>query len=146
MNEQIARRSVALFRSGFFCAESVLQAIAESLGIHSEMIPRIASGFCSGMARTGGQCGAVSGAMMGLGLSTGRDSPAQSLEPGYAMVQELIRQFEAEFGTVNCRELIDCDLATEAGQRHFIEHELMERCYRYSEAATKIAVTLMDEQ
>ena len=63
MSEQASQRSVELFRSGFFCAESVLQAIAESLDIRSDLIPRIATGFCSGVARTGGMCGAVSGAV-----------------------------------------------------------------------------------
>jgi hypothetical protein len=56
MNEQASQRSVELFRSGFFCAESVLLAIAESQGIESDLIPRIATGFCSGISRTGGAC------------------------------------------------------------------------------------------
>ena len=72
MNDQAPKRSRELFNSGFYCAESVLMAIAESRGIRSDLIPRIATGFCSGMARTGGQCGAVSGAMMGISLATGR--------------------------------------------------------------------------
>jgi dihydrofolate reductase len=37
----------------------VLLAIAESQGIQPDLIPRIATGFCSGISRTGGMCGAV---------------------------------------------------------------------------------------
>ncbi len=83
MNEQAPQRSLELFRSGFFCAESVLLAIAESQGIQSDLIPRIATGFCSGVSRTSGMCGAVSGAIMGINLVAGRNSPAESLEASY---------------------------------------------------------------
>lgn len=55
MNEQAAKKSRELFNSGYYCAESVLMAIAESRNVQSDLMPRIATGFCSGMARTGGQ-------------------------------------------------------------------------------------------
>jgi C_GCAxxG_C_C family probable redox protein len=145
MSKQASQRSLELFRSGFFCAESVLQAMAESLGIQSELIPRIATGFCSGISRTGGMCGAVGGAIMGIGLVTGRDRPVDSLERNYALTQKMIQLFEAQFGSVNCRQLIGCDLATEAGQRYFMEHQLLERCHQYAEAAAGMAMALIAE-
>jgi len=145
MSEQASQRSLELFRSGFFCAESVLQAIAESQGIQSDLIPRIASGFCSGMSRTGGACGAVSGAILGINLVAGRNSPAESIEPSYTLTQKLLGYFEGQFGSVNCRQLIGCDLATEEGQRYFMENHLMERCLEYAEAATSMAVLLIAE-
>ena len=145
MNEQASQRSQELFRSGFFCAESVLQAIAENLGIQSEFIPRIATGFCSGISRTGGMCGAVSGAIMGINLVAGRNSPAESIEFSYTLTQKMINRFEKRYGSVNCRQLIGCDLATEAGQRYFMENHLMESCLQYAGEATRIAVSLIAE-
>ena len=145
MGEQASQRSLELFRSGFFCAESVLLAIAESQGIQSDLIPRIATGFCSGISRTGGMCGAVSGAIMGINLVAGRNSPAKSIEVSYTLTQKLISRFEGQFGSVNCHQLIGCDLATEAGQRYFMENHLMERCLRYAEDATSMAVSLIAE-
>ena len=53
MIEQASKRSLELFKSGYFCAESVLLAIAENQGIQSDLIPRIASGFCGGISHTG---------------------------------------------------------------------------------------------
>ncbi len=146
MSEQTEKRTVELFQSGFFCAESVLQAIAESRGIHSDLIPRIATGFCSGIARTGGKCGAVSGAILGIGLVAGRDLPGESLEHCYALTQKMIRLFESQYGTVNCRQLLGCDLATEVGQRTFMENNLMERCYEYARTATSMAMSLLADQ
>lgn len=145
MSEQAPQRSVELFKSGFFCAESVLLAIAESQGIRSDLIPRIATGFCSGISRTGGMCGAVSGAIIGINLVTGRNSPAESLEVNYALIQQLISQFEKQYGSINCRQLLGCDLATEAGQHYFMENNLMESCLQYAEGATSMALSLIAE-
>ena len=145
MSEEAPQRSLELFRSGFFCAESVLQAIAESQGIQSDLIPRIATGFCSGISRTGGICGAVSGAIMGINLVAGRNSPGESLEVSYALTQKLISQFEKQYGSVNCRQLIGCNLATDAGQRNFVESNLMESCLQYAEGATRMAISLITD-
>jgi C_GCAxxG_C_C family probable redox protein len=143
MDDQASKRSRELFTSGYFCAESVLTALAESRGIRSEWIPRIASGLCSGIARTGGLCGAVSGAVMGMDLVYGRSSPSDSLEVCFGLAQELIRRFEERNGSTVCSQLIGCDLATEQGQRYFMENNLIERCYTYAEDATRLAVALM---
>jgi C_GCAxxG_C_C family probable redox protein len=145
MCEQAPQRSLELFKSGYFCAESVLLAIAENQGIQSDLIPRIATGFCSGISRTGGMCGAVSGAIMGINLVAGRSSPSESLEFSYSLTQKLIGQFEKQFGSANCRQLMGCDLSTEAGQRYFMENNLMEHCYQYAEEATRMAISLMAE-
>jgi C_GCAxxG_C_C family probable redox protein len=146
MSGAAPQRSLELFKSGFFCAESVLLAIAESQGIQSDLIPRIATGFCSGISRTGGLCGAVSGAIMGINLTAGRNSPAESLEVCYALIQKLISRFESQYGSINCRQLIGCDLATEAGQRYFKENNLMESCLQYAGGATRLAIALITEQ
>jgi len=61
MTERVSQKSRELFDSGFYCAESVLLAIAGHKGIQSDLIPGIATGFCSGMSRTCGMCGAVTG-------------------------------------------------------------------------------------
>jgi C_GCAxxG_C_C family probable redox protein len=145
MNEKASQRSVELFKSGFFCAESVLQAISESQGIQSDLIPKIATGFCSGISRTGGICGAVSGAIMGINLVAGRNSPTDSIEVSYTLTQELISRFEMQYGSINCRQLIGCDLITDEGQRYFMENQLMDQCLKYAEGATSIAVSLISE-
>ncbi len=143
MSEQAAERSLELFKAGYFCAESVLIAIAENQDIQSDLIPKIATGFCSGIARTGGLCGAVGGAIMGINLVFGRSSPSESIEYSYDLTQKLFGLFEKQFGSVNCRQLIGCDLATEEGQRFFIENHLMEHCLQYAESATSMAISLI---
>jgi C_GCAxxG_C_C family probable redox protein len=120
-------------------------AVAESQGIQSDLLPKIATGFCSGIARTSGQCGAVSGAIMGLGLSSGRSEPGTPVEDHYDRVQELIHQFEKKFSSINCGELTGCDLATEEGQAKFRETNQIEHCLDYAEEATRIALSFLEK-
>ena len=146
MIDKISQRSADLFASGFFCAESVLLAIAESKNIQSDLIPRIATGFCGGLSRTGGICGAVSGAIMAINLIFGRNSPKESAEANYAAVKKLLATFEDEFASTNCMTLIGCDLDTREGQKFFKKHKLIEQCKVFSKEATRIAVSIIEDR
>ncbi len=137
--EHVGQRAVHHFASGLFCAESVVLALAEARGVESELLSRVATPFCSGMSRTCGQCGALSGALLAVGLCVGRSSAGQSVEPAYDVAREVIRQFEAEFGARNCDELLGCDLGTPEGQTVFKEEKLYERCRIYTGRAAEIA-------
>jgi len=139
-NSSEGARSKELFDSGFFCAESVLLAIAESKGIESDLIPRIATGLCSGISRTCGMCGAVSGGILAIGMLTGRSSPRDPTRKSFSRVKKFRKMFEKRFGTTNCRELIGCDLDTEEGQETFKENNLVEQCKQYTEEATKMVL------
>lgn len=145
MSNEVPRRAREYFQSGYYCAESVLLAISESYGVHSEIIPKIATGFCSGMARTGNQCGALSGGIMGISLLTGRSKPGESVDKNYAKVAELLEAFESKFGSRTCMGLIGCDLATEEGQITFGEQNLIEKCYRFTEGAVQLAMEILEE-
>ena len=140
MSEDVIQQSKRLFESGFFCAESVLMAVAESRGVRSELIPRIATGFCSGLARTGGLCGAVSGAILALGMASGRDSADESVDPVYGLVREVLHGFESRFGSTTCLGLTGCDLGTDRGQRWFLERKQHETCTEYVGEATRLAL------
>ena len=117
-------------------------AVAESQGIQSELVPKIATGFCSGVARTGGQCGALSGAIMALGLLTGRRVPGAPVDNHYGQVQDLVAWFMDTFGSINCQELTGVHLGTEEGQMKFREANQIENCLTYVEQVTRIVLEL----
>ncbi len=144
MNESIAQRSAALFDSGFFCAESVLQAIGEARDVGCKLIPQIATGFCSGVARSCGMCGAVSGAILAIGLAMGRTSADESVDGVYKAVRIVLDGFESEFGSSNCQSLLGCDLGTEDGQLFFQERELYATCRTYVARATELALEAIE--
>ena len=107
------------------------------------MIPKLATGFCSGMARTSKQCGAVSGGMLAINLLTGRSSPEESVDKNYAVIQKFLQTFEDRFGSTNCKELIECDLGREEGHIKFIDNDKIYQCYEYVEEATRWVMDLI---
>jgi len=120
--------------------------VAESKNIHSQLIPKIATGFCSGMAQTCNICGAVSGAIMAISLFSGRNDPDEKVDTNYTMVQKFIDMFENEFSTTNCRQLIGCDLRTAQGQKKFKEDNLIKACKVYTKKATQIAMSIIEKR
>ncbi len=142
--EDAAQIAAAVFGKDYVCAESVLLAIARTRGIESELVPGIASGFCSGVARTCDICGAVSGGILALGLCYGRSVPGESLEDLYALVRDFKQQFMQLHGSANCRELIALDLGTESGKQSYREQNLYDTCRVFVVDACRIVTALMD--
>jgi len=124
----------------------VLLAVCENYGIQSDLIPKIATGFCGGVSRTCGMCGAVSGAIMALNLFTGRSAPKDSVIESYTTAQKLMQMFTGSFGSTNCRDLTDVDLGTEEGQNKFKADNIMDRCKGYTGEATRVAMALLEEK
>jgi len=86
-----------------------------------------------GMVRMGQVCGALSGAVVALGL---RDQlAAQGKQKGadgtFGALQQLFRDFEAEFGAVSCKELLGCDISTPEGFREAKRQQALSRCPEY---------------
>jgi len=144
--DEARERAEQSFASGLYCAESVVLAVAESQGLDSGLLPRAATAFCSGMSRSCGTCGALTGAVMGVSLALGRSSPDESVQLAYSATQRLIGEFEREFGSRECRTLLSgCDLNTTEGQAMFQEQDLGQRCMRYTGKAAEIAVRAIAE-
>jgi C_GCAxxG_C_C family probable redox protein len=130
--------------AGWFCAESVVAELALRLGVESDLLPAIATGFCGGVSRRGGMCGAVSGAVMAISLVNGRRSAADSREAAYAAVQSLVDGFVKEFGSVNCPELLGLHLGTDEGRAEFRARGLMRRCRGFTCRAAEMAAEIID--
>ncbi len=143
----VAERAIAYWNEKWLCAESVSRALAEDLGIEAGCLPRAATAFCSGLSRTGGMCGALAGAVLVIGLARGRDAATGSLEVPYALVQELMAEFKAVFGTDNCAALLGCHLGTPEGQKFFAEQGLRDtHCPRFIAFAAEKTRSLLTEE
>lgn len=77
---------------------------------------RIAAGFAGGM-RMAETCGAVTGAIMVLGLyrATTESTTAKLREPVYQAMKEFTAEFERRNRTLICRGLLNCDISTPEG-------------------------------
>ena len=141
--DQVAQRSGELFDQGLCCSESVLQALAESRGIQSELIPKIATGLCGGISRSSNICGAVSGGVLAIGLCFGRSQPGQSPEESIRRVRAFLAKCEQRFGSTNCEKLIGCRLDTPEGQEFFKKHNLREKCAGFTSEAARLASEIL---
>ena len=57
--------------------------------------------------------------MMALGILYGRNSPHDSPKKVYGLTERLVHDFEKQFGSRNCSELLGCDISTPAGEAVF---------------------------
>ena len=117
-----------LFLSGYNCAQSVLLSFADDLKFSKELAQKLAAGFGGGMGKQQETCGAVTGAIMVLGLLKGEEvnNNDELKSASYGAVKELTRAFVAEYNTTKCRDLIGCDLNTPEGEAKFKEEKIME--------------------
>lgn len=143
--ERVAEKARKLFGAkGLYCAESVLAALADEAGITSPLIPRMATGFCSGVARTGGMCGAVTGGILALNILYGRDNAQMTYETAYQNVQLFLKAFEDEFTSTNCFELTDCDLGKAEDRTAFVEKGMMEKCRHFTGRAASLVAEIIN--
>lgn len=144
MTDNPGDAAVQRFKEGLFCAESVLLTLARRQGVDDPNVPAIATGFCSGLSQTAGPCGAVTGAVMGIGLALGRKEAGSSVNQSYDATKALVNRFTEEFGSVNCADLLGCHLGTPEGQQTFTEGKLWKRCMTYTGRATEMAAEIID--
>ena len=102
-----AEQAVANFQAGNNCAQSVLLAYADVLGLTQEQAAMVSVGFGGGMGRLRMHCGAFSAAVMLAGILEGEDGAKKEHRPStYARVQEIYRRFMEHNGTISCAELL----------------------------------------
>ncbi len=110
--------AVSLFSQGYGCSQSVLMAFAPRFGMDIALAARLASPFGAGIARQGETCGAVTCAVMVMGLRHGNATSAEQAakEAMYPKVRALMAAFAEAHGSVKCRGLIGGhDLTTPEG-------------------------------
>lgn len=147
MNDSDA--AVAAFNGGINCAQAILSTYGLQYGIDKSTALKISLGFGAGMGRLSETCGAVTGAIMVLGLkhATGDSSPQEKKENAYAAVREFVRRFEERNGSVVCRKLLGCDLSTPEGMRKAKDLDLVKKvCPKMVADAAEILDEMLAEK
>ena len=146
MSDQ-ARKDKALraFRSGFGCAQSVISAYAGDLGLDPVQARAMAVGFGAGHGRLQKTCGALSGALMVIGLRRHDEADVPgSKEAIYAMRRELVARFEARHASTEWLKLTGVDFSTEDGLAEARKRNLFQtRCEKYVAGACEILEDLL---
>jgi C_GCAxxG_C_C family probable redox protein len=111
-----ADEALACFKKGFTCSSAVFSAFSDDLGLDRKTAMKIGCGFGAGISKTGNICGAVSGAIMVIGLKYGKTKLGDdaATENTRALARQFIREFAAKNGSVNCTELLGYNLSDPA--------------------------------
>jgi C_GCAxxG_C_C family probable redox protein len=141
-----AEDAVALFQHGFSCSQAVLSVFAQHFGLERDTALRISQGFGAGIAYTDDICGAVSGAIMVIGLRHGRitaeDKAAK--EKTYAVVGEFLKKFKQRSGSVKCTELLGYNLSDPQQVAEVKKNKVvMARCPAFVRDAVELVETLL---
>lgn len=113
-----ADRAEELFRQGYNCSQSVFAAFADVAGMTVEEAARAASPFGAGFGKLREVCGAVTGMNMVAAYVHGYSDPAdaEGKKELYALVQKMCAEFEAEQGSIICRELLGLKKGEDLGE------------------------------
>ncbi|UCE42308.1 MAG: C_GCAxxG_C_C family protein [Candidatus Aminicenantes bacterium] len=144
-NERI-QTAVERFKQGFSCSQAVLSAFSDAFGLDMNLALKISQPFGGGIAHRGEICGAVSGALMVIGLKLGRtqaeDTPAR--ERTYESVVHFIREFENLHGSIICKDLLGYDLGSEEEYKKVEKEGLFETlCPKFVQNAADILTDMI---
>ncbi len=140
-------KTLACFKEGLNCTQAMLSTYGPQFGLDRENAVRIAGAFGSGMGM-GETCGAVTGALMVIGLKHAKLNTGSlfSRDMTEDVAREFVARFKARNETTECRELLGCDVSSCEGfrtakkERHF-----KTRCPKFVQDAAEILEELLQD-
>lgn len=133
-------KAVDTFIHGHNCCQAVAMTIGEQHGIDPEISKRMGRAFGGGMGRLGLVCGAVSGALMaiGLALESTTDERATRLKSN-EFAREFVQRFIDRYDTILCKELLGADMLTPEGKEKIEKEKLFDTlCPKLVQSAVEI--------
>lgn len=132
-----------LFLSGCSCAQAVLAAYADDIGLSKETALKLASSFGGGMGGLREVCGALTALFMLAGARSGYcDTTDPERKSGhYALIRSLADEFKAANGSIICRELLSALEALPGAEpsARTAEYYKERPCLRFVECAAALA-------
>jgi len=143
-------RAKNYFANHYNCSQSVLAAFAPDLGLTVDQSLKVACAFGAGMGRQQLTCGAVTGALMVLGLKYGKgqNDPDEKKSETYIKTAAFCETFKKEHGSINCRELLDgLDMNNIKDKERILADDLFNtKCPVYVANAVQIAEQIINNQ
>lgn len=137
------------FSDGYLCSQSVLGAFCKDLGLDTETALKLSLAFGGGFARCGETCGAVTGALMVIGLKEGTSVQGETpeKEKTYQMTNDFIDAFKNGHGSITCKELLDCDISQSDGYQRAQQENLFQTiCPKLVADSVEILEKLIEER
>ena len=135
-------KALTCFQNNFNCSQSVLCALSHRTGLSEDASLKIATAFGTGIARNQLVCGAVTGALMAIGLKHGMglDSALENKKNTYNIANDFIDEFKVKHKSIVCLDLLGVDMNTPEGQKKFErENLIVTKCGCFVADAAEIA-------
>ncbi|MHA1877737.1 MAG: C-GCAxxG-C-C family protein [Promethearchaeota archaeon] len=129
------------------CCSGVLAAYASEAGMDIDHAGAAGRGMAGGVGGLGSVCGAVSGAVMAIGLKMTNKENIQDMTTGLKVMEktrEFVALFEKEHSSIQCRDLIGYDISSSEKSALAMEEGAFANCPGYVESATKILDELFE--
>ena len=141
-------KAINYFSQKLQCSQAVLAAFYDECGITEEEALKLGSCFGGGI-RKGEVCGAVTGALMVLGLLYGQKSAAdtEGRQLSNNVNDLMMDRFKVKCGSYICNDLLGCDITTKEGHQHCLDKKLFtEFCPKMVAAAVEVVEEIILEQ
>ena len=115
------------------CAQAIFARYGPQMSsgkVDCETCMQITSAFGGGINLTGNVCGAITGALMALGIKYGG-----SVQEVTKASNQLIDEFTSINGSIICRDLVGHDLFDNEDLRKGFEQDLFKKCMKYVDDA-----------
>jgi C_GCAxxG_C_C family probable redox protein len=135
------------FTEGFHCSQCVLEAFAEEYGLDPLLARKIGNPLAGGSG-IGGECGAVTGALMVLGMEYGMADADDSyaFQNTFEKVGTFVEKFKERHGNLNCQQLIGLDVFSTDGLKEFMDKDIkLTQCKKYVEDAVRIVEEIIKQ-
>ena len=141
----LADEARAFFEGPYNCAQAVLGPFADRFGLPREIAFKIATPFGGGIGHTGSICGAVSGALIAIGLAQGTATGDKTQKYAcYALAAAFQARFRAQHGDLTCPVLLELDISDPAQLDAAREQDLFHtRCPDFVGDAVLITAELL---
>lgn len=142
--ENRAEEALSLMQEYGSCCTGVLAAYAPEVGMEKDLAAGIGRGMAGGVGGLGHVCGAVSGAVMVIGLKTTNEGNIHDMAASFDTmdtVKEFISRFEEQHSSIQCRELTGCDISTREKSAAAMKENAFANCPKF----VKSAVTILDD-
>lgn len=144
-----SEKALNLFKNGYNCSQSVLSVFSEDFGLSTDSALKLASPFGAGISYMQETCGAVTGALMAIGLKFGKgeNGTNEDKERAYKKSQYFFSEFRKIHGSVRCRDLMEgLDMNTSEGMAKIHELNLFQiNCARYVQTAVEITEKIINK-
>ena len=143
VTEMDADEALEYVEEGLDCSQIVFSEFAVQMGIDRETALKISASFGGGMWE-GETCGAVTGALMALGLKYGHTSN-ENKDVMMAKAMEFKRKFAAKNGSCICRDLLGYKIPEDMEQI-MAENKFVTVCSHMIEDACTICAEILNEE